>query len=157
MVDESREDRFARLYEVQPDGCWYWIGSIKPEGYGAFDARGRWLAHRFSWELINGPIPEGLDIDHSCHNDDDECSGGATCLHRRCVNPDHLEPVSRGENLARSPHTLQNRPPAEVCKYGHPLSGDNLLVTGGRRRCRICNRRRSVEFQARQREAKLNG
>ena len=60
----------------------------------------------YSW--LVGAIPHGYDIDHVCHNAAavaGRCAGGDSCIHRRCVNPDHLEPVTRRENTLRSPLT----------------------------------------------------
>lgn len=102
MVDRAREalkrkhgtrrDRFMRKVRVNEDtGCWEWIGCVtngtmaSGGGYGRFD--GRW-AHRVSWELHRGPIPQGLEIDHLCRV-------------RHCVNPDHIEPVTKQENAVR--------------------------------------------------------
>mgnify|MGYP001608583411 CR=1 FL=1 len=73
------------------DGCWDWQASKTPGGYGSFRAADRTVcAHRFSYELLVGPIPEGLDLDHLCRN-------------KGCVNPEHLEPVTRRENMLRAP------------------------------------------------------
>lgn len=71
--------------------CWQWTASIiHTTGYGAFGVEGRKRgAHRVSYELVIGPIPDGLTIDHLCNN-------------RRCVNPSHLEPVTQGENVRRA-------------------------------------------------------
>lgn len=66
-------------------GCVEWVGQITGGGYGRY--RG-WMAHRIAYEADVGPIPAGLDIDHLCRN-------------RRCINPAHLEPVTRKENLRR--------------------------------------------------------
>jgi hypothetical protein len=65
--------------------CWVWLGRIEPNGYGK---RGKQWAHRISYERKYGPIPAGLDLDHLCR---------VPC----CVNPDHLEPVTRSENNRR--------------------------------------------------------
>lgn len=69
--------------------CWIWQRATQSNGYGvvAVDGRTR-RAHRHYYEQANGPIPAGLDIDHLCRQ-------------RACVNPDHLEPVTRSENLRR--------------------------------------------------------
>jgi hypothetical protein len=59
--------------------CWIWLGGINTSGYGQ---------HVTVYERYVGPVPEGLELDHLCKN-------------RLCVNPDHLEPVTRSENLRR--------------------------------------------------------
>lgn len=89
-----------------PDACWPWLGYVMKRGYGQIGAPGRGssmlYAHRLSYELAHGPIPDGLTIDHTCHNKDLGCVRGFSCPHRRCVNPAHLEAVSRGENHRRA-------------------------------------------------------
>lgn len=95
-------DRFMSHVEVQPSGCWWWMGMInKKNGYGIF-MQGKKIrtAHRVSYEIHTGPIPEGLHIDHTCHKKE-ECYGGPTCPHRRCVNPLHLEAVAPEVNRQR--------------------------------------------------------
>lgn len=83
--------RFWRHVKVARAGCWLWDGSRVRGGYGQFrvDSATRVHAHRFSYELIHGPIAEGLEIDHLCRV-------------RNCVNPDHLEAVTMQENRRRS-------------------------------------------------------
>lgn len=80
------EQRFwAKVNKDAPHGCWEWTASLT-EGYGQFwDGKKRNTAHRVSWELMNGPAPEGMDIDHRCAN-------------RKCVNPEHLRVVTRSQN-----------------------------------------------------------
>lgn len=90
-------------------------------------------AHRLSYELHKGEIPEGLEIDHLCRN-------------RWCVNPDHLEAVTRRENIMRGdgPKKLGELNSKKThCKHGHPFDKENTRYrpTGGRS-CRICNRER---------------
>src|SRR5262249_40016004 len=73
------------------NGCWNWQGSLNPRGYGKIGTGGRHgtaLVHRVAWEIAVEPIPNGLTIDHLCRN-------------KRCVNPDHLEPVTALENHRR--------------------------------------------------------
>lgn len=69
---------------VKGDGCWLWIGARTPSGYGQIDKRG---AHRVSWELHNGPIPEGLVVRHQCDVPP-------------CVRPDHLLIGTQKDNMA---------------------------------------------------------
>jgi len=94
--------RFLAKIRVEDNGCWTWTGGISKHGYGKFKVNSRTvLAHRFAWFLEHGLIPEGDGFDHLCHTQDKTCVGGTACLHRRCVNPAHLEPVSAQENVRR--------------------------------------------------------
>lgn len=86
----SFEERFWQKVQ-KTDSCWVWIGSKDKQGYGNLTNNRQVLAvHRVSYEMHVGPIPAGLVIDHKCFN-------------HSCVNPEHLEPVTRkvnGENRA---------------------------------------------------------
>ena len=86
------EVRFWAKVDVgHPLGCWTWIAGRTSRGYGSFGQGGpkrRVYAHRYAYELLVGPIPDGLVIDHLCRNPS-------------CVNPDHLEPVTHQENCRR--------------------------------------------------------
>ncbi len=93
-------------------GCWEWIGQINPiTGYGTFnwDRRG-WMAHRFLYALMVGPIRFGFTLDHTCHSEDATCPGGRECQHRRCVNPAHLEQLTLGDNVRRKPSVRLTAP-----------------------------------------------
>ncbi len=97
-------------------------------------------AHRYAYELMVGPIPAGLTIDHKCrvHN---------------CVQPAHLEPVTCRVNILRG-DTGQNNAQKTHCPHGHPYSDDNLIVTlEGWRRCRTCRREADRRRQPRRRGA----
>lgn len=93
----SLATRFAEKWVPEPNsGCWLWLGAITPStGYGAIGLGGRAdgiaSAHRLSYQLYRGVIPMDRQIDHLCRN-------------RACVNPDHLEPVTRRVNWERGMH-----------------------------------------------------
>ena len=110
--------------------CWLWMAPLY-KGYGQFSVGGFHVgAHRYAYELLVGPIPAGLVIDHLCRV-------------RNCVNPAHMEPVTIGENVLRG-DTISARNAAKTrCLRGHPLSGENLCVyPDGSRYCRECHRAR---------------
>jgi hypothetical protein len=121
---------FAKRIEVKGE-CWV-IPS--PSGYTEYDrvwyGRHYHAAHRLSYVLAEGPIPEALVLDHLCRK-------------KRCVRPDHLEPVTVMENSRRGMLHRSRRPPPTHCKAGHELNVANLYIGRDRRwKCRVCLRRR---------------
>src|SRR5687768_15533515 len=88
-------ERLLQKVTPGPNGCWIFTGAVSKEGYGYFtiSAHERALAHRVSYRMFNGEIPEGHQVDHTCHNQDPSCRSGDPCFHRRCINPSHLEAV----------------------------------------------------------------
>lgn len=122
------EDRFISKWTPEPNtGCWLWFGWLNSAGYGMLHLDGKQkLSHREFYERAKGPIPHGLDIDHLCRV-------------RNCVNPDHLEAVTRSVNLARG-MTLNKM--KTHCLRGHLLAGDNVRISPGRRQCKVCVRMR---------------
>lgn len=133
---------WAKVAVGSPDECWQWLACKESEsGYGrigagyALGGPSIWKAHRVAWTLANGPIPEGAEIDHVCHTRDASCVAGTDCIHRGCVNPAHLEPVTHQENAVRR----EARKTSFKC--GHPYSAriGNGTPSG---RCGICNRER---------------
>jgi hypothetical protein len=99
-------------------GCWLWIGTEAPGGYGFINLRGRRMtAQRGSYLMFKGAIPDGLEIDHLCRNPG-------------CVNPDHLEAVTHQENCRRRDAVRT------ACPRGHVY--DDHVDARGSRRCRKC-------------------
>lgn len=142
-------DRFMNRVAQQGD-CWMWTGSDNGDGYGMFSDRPkyRWIvrSHRWSYEFFIADIPDGLNLDHLCHNADPFCPGGPTCRHRRCVNPWHLEPVPTLLNIKRGAHT-RYRPD---CPAGHPYNTANTYINPlGRKVCRICRRASQERYERR--------
>jgi hypothetical protein len=125
------EERFwSKVVKNGPDECWGWTAFIAPDGYSKFSVRHDYQApaHRVAYELSIGPIPDGLHLDHLCRN-------------RGCVNPAHLEPVTCGENLRRSPLTLNGIALAKThCPQGHEYTEENTRMNGASRICRTCAR-----------------
>lgn len=121
------DERFNAKVSAQPDGCMLWTGAQASNGYGSFRVEGRtWKAHRWAWTRANGRVPNGLDLDHLCRN-------------RLCVNVDHLEMVTRQENLLRGdgPRLTRERAAARThCRRGHLYT--DPYVPGGKRRCKAC-------------------
>jgi hypothetical protein len=132
-------ERFMRkVYPVE--GCWLWCASTLRGGYGQFnDGRTMVRAHRWIYEQLVGPIPEGLDLDHLCRV-------------RNCVNPEHLEPVTRGENLLRG---YAARGVKTHCAKGHPFDSANTFKRpSGGRGCRTCRNNASRASKAKARADK---
>ena len=134
-------ENLLQRMESQPNGCIHFTGYINPKGYGEVWSGSRLVgAHRSAYEHFVGPIPEGMTIDHECHNRDESCAGGPTCLHRRCVNWEHLAAKSKGENTLASPNTPASINAAKThCKRGHEFTPENTYRDPkGSRYCRVC-------------------
>lgn len=124
MTRLDTEERFWQRVE-KTEACWLWRGSGK--GYGEFrpTPSHRILAHRFSYQLLVGPIPQGLVIDHLCRVP-------------RCVNPAHLEPVTHKVNILRGVgHTAVNAAKTH-CPRGHEYTPENTVYERGSRICHVC-------------------
>jgi hypothetical protein len=114
------------------DTCWLWEGGVVRGRYGQFRPGTRSTdphvyAHRWLYERMVGPVPEGLELDHVKER----------CSSTLCVNPTHLEPVTHAENMRRARK--------EVCVNGHDLTVPRNMAwdkLGRRRGCAQCNRDR---------------
>jgi hypothetical protein len=127
-------------------GCWLWLGQKNSKGYGRVQvAKVMRAAHRVIYELLVGPIPKCLSVDHLCRV-------------RNCVNPAHMDLVTTRVNVLRGQgHTAANARKT-ACKRGHPLGGANLYVDRlGHRRCRICTREKPSAKRAMARTRPLSG
>ena len=160
----SKQDRFWSKVEIIPfHSCWEWTASKSKAGYGRFSL-GRKLgvakAHRISWSLSYGTIPEDLCVLHRCDNPG-------------CVRPEHLflgtikdnvqdmisknrgkGHFSRGELDKRSNGGKHNSE-KEFCPKGHPYAGANLAIYNDRRNCRECVRQRSRRDRANKRSRNI--
>jgi HNH endonuclease len=139
-IPQEAMDRWWAKVEFRPgpmeSECWIWTAAVtQDEGYPRFKLYGKTrYAHRMSYVTFAGPIPEGLTIDHLCRV-------------RRCVNPEHLDPVTIRINTLRGdgPSALNRR--KTHCKYGHEFTPDNTRVdTKGRRTCLVCHRKYHREW-----------
>lgn len=142
-VVPTAEERFHASYRVDPSSCWVWILALSGCGYAQFKVnRRRPMAHRWGYELLVGPIPDGLQLDHLCRN-------------RACVNPAHLEPVTGRENLMRGESFVAVNAAKTHCSRGHDFSDPAVLyrAPNGQRMCRVCSRDQMRRFRAAKRLA----
>lgn len=129
-TDNRAMRRFLGKVDRLPcGGCWLWSAATNDAGYGLIHWRRRsYLAHRFAYENLVGDIPDGLELDHLCRV-------------RNCVNPAHLEAVTRQVNALRglSPSGIHAR--KTHCHRGHEFTNENTSIRpNGARRCLTCHR-----------------
>jgi len=123
------------------DECWDWPWSKNSEGYALLRYEGRvQRAHRVLYAKLIGPIDDGLELDHLCRN-------------RGCVNPWHLQPVTRKENILRGEGMGARFARRSHCKHGHELTDANIYRYKGSRMCRTCHNERTRQRRARTYEA----
>ena len=131
----------------QTETCWYWHGVVGTRGYGVIQGQYQgqhrlFFVHRYSYMLHIGEIPETLTIDHLCRN-------------KLCVNPLHLEAVTRWENVRRGDTVTGKNVRKTHCMHGHPFDETNTYYTfAGTRICKTCARRRDKERKERLRMLK---
>jgi HNH endonuclease len=144
VINKKHISRFNLKYEKTDSGCWNWIGYVNDNGYGIFSINNKqYRAHRVSYEIYTSSVPLSLDLDHLCRN-------------RRCVNPNHLEPVTRKVNLMRSEtaclsggmSTARKKMSNNFCNRGHQYTKENTRIRvdhkGRRSRvCRTCRNKRA--------------
>jgi hypothetical protein len=123
--------------------CWPWLGSFFENGYGQVSWNYKKLrAHRVAYTLTNGPISDGLLLDH------------IECKNRACCNPDHVRPVTPQINSIENSDGQSALNAAKThCPQGHAYAGDNLIFGKGRRgrperRCRTCHREKNAKWRA---------
>lgn len=108
------------------DECWPWQRFCCPKGYGLWRLGGKTIrSHRAAWIFTNGPIPDGLTINHKCYN-------------TSCANPAHLELMTRSQNSSDNWHARKTH-----CPQGHEYTPENTYMPPGdrvNRRCRTCHR-----------------
>lgn len=131
-------DRFWPKVQ-KTDTCWLWTAAKNSSGYGTFSGdrqpdgtKPRLYAHRWAYETLRGPIPDGLHLDHLCRV-------------RNCVRPDHLEPVTNRVNILRGTSFSARNAKKTHCPRGHELAGENLVAAAlrrGDRNCKTCAQER---------------
>lgn len=139
MKKASLAERIAdKVTPVTESGCHVWLGASTNGGYGHLKYENKYyLAHRVTYIHRYGAIPEGLDLDHLCRV-------------RCCVNPDHLEPVSRRENLIRGNTAIARNVRRTQCPNGHPYTKEHLAPWRNDRVCRTClNKNRRAAYVTR--------
>lgn len=119
-------DDYRKLAESIDIGiCWAWLKSVNSHGYAQVQIRGiKYEVHGLIYRYFNGEIENGLELDHTCRN-------------RACVNPDHLEPVTRRVNLLRGDTIPAKNVKKTHCPQGHEYDG---IDNRGARFCRVCSR-----------------
>lgn len=143
MLKEDEFHRFMDKVAHEPNsGCWLWLGTTAGAGYGVFHLRrdGKRFskyAHRLSYEMNVGPIPEGLEIDHKCRV-------------RTCLNPHHLEAVTHRENMLRGETIVALCSQKTHCVHGHEFTPENTAYTKSRKR--VCIECRRIQGRKRDKE-----
>ena len=137
-------ERVLSKFVPMSTGCWEWRAWRCRQGYGHVGFKGKvYGAHRLVYELLVGPIPAGLSLDHLCRN-------------TRCVNPKHLEPVTHRENVMRGVGVCAINAKKTHCVHGHEFNKENTGYTPSRpnyRYCKSCHAADCIRNRKRIRDA----
>ena len=141
-------DIMRRQIQVIPEsGCWFWTGAsctgkFTNNVYGKVGFTGKTISsHKLSYELLVGPISEGLELDHLCKN-------------TLCCNPHHLEPVTHAENCRRG-NSGKHMSSRTHCPQGHEYTPENTYLYRNTRTCRICAREKALRHYHNKWDGKL--
>lgn len=125
---KTPEQRYFENVEIK-EGCWGWRAATNRKGYGRFYSKHTQSAHRFSWIIHKGKIPDGLFVLHKCDNPP-------------CTNPEHLFLGTNLDNIRDMIAKGRNYkfPKKKKCSRGHEYTSENTLIVSNRRRCKKCTR-----------------
>jgi hypothetical protein len=162
MFDATTVARFWAKVDKQgpiPEGhpelgpCWLWTAAKNREGYGKFGINRTWIsAHQIAYELLVGPIPEGLELDHLCQ------VPACVKVIADQFGPAHLEPVTHRENVLRGRSAAASHARKAHCPKGHPYDAVNTYRSpDGHRHCRTCGRNAVQRYKKRRRETDFIG
>jgi hypothetical protein len=145
--------------EITPEGCWHWPGWVNRDGYAVvmYTAhredgtahRPQLMVHRLAYMRFAGDLDDSQQVDHTCHDPAVCLARKKDCLHRRCYNPEHLEPVAGAVNLMRSGNFTAVNSAKTRCDQGHLFDERNTRIAAdGSRICRECKRLWSANARA---------
>lgn len=132
----AKVDKNGPVSDYRPDlgPCWIWLGGDTGNGYGRFGTPSR-LSHRIAYELLVGPIPDELELDHLCRV-------------TLCGNPSHLEPVTHRVNARRGYSPMGLNAARSHCRRGHLFDEANTRIYRNKRICRACLRDKKRKSRA---------